>query len=177
MKIKPRGQGPPRQRVGSQEFDSLCIKPCTFSRRRTQAGSVCARISGFSMPAAAVSHTTPKNQEGHGSHNSSDVQSSVFKLVGCITTVMAVSQQPQHGTAAWVPWLSSCCGTLSGLAPQPHRRHLSVPPSSTRGDRCPVQHGTVRPNLSRQQLATTGQTWRALRLLPSSNVCTIWSLP
>lgn len=129
------------------------------------------------MLAAAVSHATPKNLDGHGSHNPTKVHSSVFKIVDCITTVMAVSQQPQHGTAAWDSWLSSCCGTLSGLAPQPHRRHLSVPPSTTRGDRCPVQHGTVRPNLSRQQLATTGQTWRALRLLPSSNTCTIWSLP
>lgn len=108
-----------------------------------------------------------------------------FEIVGCITTVMTVlAATTRHsclGFLATQP--KSCCGTLPSLnfpplpTLLPNRRHLPVPPSTTRDDRCPVQHGTVRPNLSLQQLATTAQTWRVLRLLPSSNTCTIWSLP
>lgn len=128
------------------------------------------------MPAAAAAHATPKDLKGHGNRNSTLVSLNSWG----VSRQLWQFQQPQHGTAAWASWLHSCCGTLpsqASLAPHLHRRHLPVPPSTTRGDRCPVQHGTVRPNLSLQQLAAAGQTWRALRLLPSSNTCTIWSLP
>ena len=147
--------------------------------------AICAKMSRLS--GQQQSHTqTRKDLDGPGPSQSHAGALLSLKIARCITTVTTVTTvltvHNSHSTAQ-LPGFPVCGELLWHIVPPnppspiPYRRHFPVPSSTTRGDRCPVQHGTVRHSLCLQQLATTGQTWRALRLLPSSNRCIIRSRP
>lgn len=130
------------------------------------------RFAATSSPAHTYCTYSRLTLKHHGKSNLDGIAAFVCDIVGCVTTVMTVSTATTRHSCLFPGCIAAVAHCLVY-----HPSLSTSSPSTTRVDLCPVQHDTVRPNLSLGQLAPTGQTWRALRLLPSSNTCTIWSQP